>query len=235
MFNRKLHADAQISALKVQGIDPDTYFRELGEAMAKDKQDDLLSTALFSLAGGIGDQAGTVNDQNANTMTTAFISDAKALFGDRRGRLAGAFMHSTPYNALLKELGATPNLVTSIGEGVIRDDALISHVGMPIFVSDDLGLIDSTGPNVFRTFLLVRGALNLKVDDTVPLEIFKQSDKENAVMSATGEYNVEIFSKGYSYTDATVNPIASELEDHLHWELKVTNVKDSAGVFILSA
>ena len=234
VIDRKMNDDAQISALKKQGIDPTTYFRELGEAMAKDKMDDLLSTALFSLAGGIGKQATTINDQSANTMTTAFISDAKALFGDRRGRLMGAFMHSTPYNALLKELGATPNLVTSIGQGVIRDDALISHVGMPIFVTDDLGMTDSTGPDVFRTFLLVEGALSLQIDDTVPLEIFKQSDKENAVMSATGEYNVEIFSKGYSYTDAGVNPAAAALETHANWTLKSTDVKDSAGVFILT-
>ncbi len=234
VVDRIVSDDVQISALKKQGIDPGQYGRDVGAAVAKDQMDDMLATALSGLVGGIDKAAATKNNQAANFITSAFIQDTKALFGDRRNRLAGVFMNSSPFNVLMKELSGSPNLVTDLGAGVLRSDVLMIYLGVPIFVTDDASLVISGAPDTYRTLILVQNALKIDRDETLPLRAFEQLDKKNAVTSITSEYNLGIDQKGFSYTNATKNPLKSALATTANWTQKAASVKDVSGVELIT-
>jgi predicted metal-binding protein len=109
----------------------------------------------------------------------------------------------------------------------------------PVFVTDNSYLkVDKTSASgaydTYRTLFLTGAAVEVKKMQTLPIEAYVDRAYDNAMLAITGEHELELKVKGFSYTHATANPATSALATTSNWTKKCTSVKHGPGAILIT-
>lgn len=195
-----------------------------------------------ALRGAIGatSTVSHVNDESSQTVKTLQVTDvmdAKAIMGDRQGRLRVMVMHSKAWLSLKKNLVTGGNYsIQSLG-----DMTLLGNVpgleGMKILLFDDATKVAgaSAGLDAYYTFLLGEGAVTITPRPNSPQFTAVVSVRKGARSTeVTIEDHFALNLAGMAMTtDATGNPTAAELYDTANWtEAPSYDHRDFPAVYI---
>ena len=229
-----------ISDLKNQKIDPTVRSRQNGIALADDMMSDAIDQALNSFYGAISGISGLLNTDVAsgtaetNTLTVQRLFQTRKLFGDMHGKIAAWVMNSDAYFALMEQMGATPASATELASGVMVDAELLKISGSPIIVTDN-SILSVAATSVAgaqnRVFGIVRGGVQLKVMEGVPLKTWEDRTKTPIPTVTDIEYDIESRVAGVDFSYGTPgDPALSVVADSSNWTQVATSVKNCAGV-----
>lgn len=240
---RAVNDDQTVSALRKQGLDPAVVSRGMARGMAEDILLDAFTVSLAGLVGTMLKQSTTYNDDSAlsssNTISLANCWDTMQLLGDAQQNVVAVLMHSYQATALKKSLAASTAVGQTLGAGVVRDDVLTGHFMRPVFVTDNAYLkVDKTSASgaydTYRTMFLTGVAAEVKKMQTVEIEAYIDRAYDNAMLGITGEHELELRIKGFSYTHGTANPATSALATTSNWTKKCTSIKDGPGAILIT-
>ena len=244
VLSRSSNEDQTISALKKEGIDVAALSRNIANKFVNDKLKNAFASAVAALVGCLTKSSNTYLDKSAlssgNTISLNHCWDTLQLLGDMAGEVAVAVMHSYQATALKKTLGASANTAGDlIATGVIVDDVLSGHFMKPVIVTDNSNLLVAAGSssgayNTYRTLFLTGGAVMLKVMETLEAAAYIDRAYVNAMLGVTGEYEVELRAKGFSFSVGTKNPNDSTLATTGSWTQGATSVKHGPGALLIT-
>nr|BDD43937.1 hypothetical protein 1 [bacterium] len=211
----------------------------IGQQIAKSKMKDMVNTALLAGATALGTNAGNLLDitgESPNTLNYDSIPALLAKFGDNSPNLLHVVGHSKPIHDLLGDaLTVTVENVagTSINQGSIPS----MGKGLSMVDSPDLIVADgvTSGTDAYKTMFLAENALVIEQSEEETVWGGQVDGKENLLVRVQGEYAITIKVKGFDYTDTTANPADSALGTAGNWNLVASDVKSTAGVYILTA
>lgn len=198
----------------------------LAEKLALRCMEARLLDVFYALRGAIGatSTVSHVNDVSSNTVKTLALTDvmdAKAIMGDRQGRLRTMVMHAKAWLSLKKDLvsGSTYN-IQQVGDLTVLGN-IPGLEGMNILLYDDATKVAgaSAGLDAYYTFLLGEGAVTITPRPNVPEFTAVVSVKKGAKSTeVTIEDHYALNLAGMAMTtDATGNPTAAELYDTTNW------------------
>lgn len=204
----------------------------IGEQAAEAMIQDYLNTAAASLVAAIGNQASLVNDYSATgTAKLVELNTAAGKFGDRQMSLAAWLMHSKVFTDLTNEAITNTSQLYNVGNIRVMQDGL----GRRYVVTDAPALLTAGAPDKYNTVGLVPGAAMV---ETQPLLTMTQpkADQENMGTVWKGESSFTIGLKGYAWdiTNGGKSPTDAELATGSNWDVIATDLKDTAGVMLIS-
>lgn len=235
---RRYQFDKKLTDIKRIGYTEQEYSFIIGQQIAKAKIQDMLNSGLLSLGTALSSEAGNYLDITAdspNTLNYDSLPTLLAKFGDRSPALRHVVGHSKPIHDLLGDaLTVTVENVagTSINQGSIPS----MGKGLSMTDSSDLIVADgvSTGVDAYRSLFLQQDALRMEQSEEETVWGGQVDGKENLIVRVQGEYGITVKVKGFEYTDVA-NPTDALLGDNTHWSQVANSVKDTAGVYILTA
>jgi hypothetical protein len=242
-LSRGLNEDQTISALRLAGIDIRGLTTKIAQKFAEDTMKDALYAALSGLVGTMLKQSTSYLDISAlssnNTISVNACWNALQKLGDASTNVKCMLMHSYQATALKQALGASSSLGQVIGSGVVRDDSLSGHFLRPVFITDNTTLkVDATSASgaydTYRTLFLTEAAATVKKMTTVEVMAYEDRAYDNAMLGCTGEYELELGVKGFSYTQGTGNPTNSTIATTSSWTKRTTDIKNGPGVCLIT-
>ena len=171
--------------------------------------------------------------ETSKSLSYNYLVDLNASFGDKAGDIRAYAMHSVPFNQLFKD-GLTNYKIENVAGSQIVT-GVPGSMGRAIIVTDSPSLIDATGggtgPDVPSYFSLglTENAIVIEEseEETMVGEIV--TGKENLIYRVQGEHAFNVKVKGYSYTDAGINPDDTALAATANWTKKANDDKSTAG------
>lgn len=200
----------------------------IGEQAALGLIQDYLNTGAASLKSAIGANASLVNDYSlTGTAKLVELNNAAGKFGDRQQQLAAWLMHSKVFTDLTNEAITNTSRLYTIGNINVMQDGL----GRVYVVSDIPALLDTN----YHTLGLVQGAMMVETNSLTTMTQPKAST-ENMGVIWKGESSFTLGLKGYAWDTANggKSPTDAELATATNWDQVVTDVKDTAGVMLIS-
>lgn len=204
----------------------------IGEQAAEAMVQDYLNSASAALVAAIGQNANLVNDYSATgTAKLVELNTAAGKFGDRQQSLVAWLMHSKVFTDLTNEAITNTSQLYNIGNIRVIQDGL----GRRYVVTDAPALLTSGTPDKYNTVGLVQGGAMV---ETQPLLTMTQpkADQENMGTIWKGESSFTMGLKGYSWdtTNGGKSPTDAEIATGSNWDVIATDVKDTAGVMLIS-
>lgn len=223
--------------------DPAQIVQIVGDIIAEQAMDNMITNAINSVAGAIANVGATLAYSNGGTFASpkplSFIDLANGaqLFGDRSSKILVWLMQSTPAHSLLiNQLTNTERLFKWDTVNVIRD-----ATGRVIVISDTAALKLQTGngtstPDIFASIGLVPGAVTVLQQDDYFGNFDTRNGNENISSTYQAEWSYMVGVKGYAWdkTNGGHAPSQSALATGSNWDMYVTNIKDTAGVLVKS-
>jgi hypothetical protein len=240
---RAINDDQTVSALKTQGIDVNSFTRQMAQAIVEDVLLDSFGTAINGLVGTLTKAATTKSDisalSSANTISLNACWDAMQLLGDAAPSIKAIVMHSYQATALKKALAASSSIGQIIGAGVVMDDVLTGHFMRPVYISDNSTLkVNKTSASgaydTYRTLFLTGESAKVTKMQTVEVMAYEDRAYDNVMLGITGEHELELTVKGFSYTNATANPTGASLATASNWTQVASSVKHAAGALLIT-
>lgn len=163
------------------------------------------------------------------------INKARMKFGENYNRLRIMVMHSSVFFVLAQN--QTVNYSYDLGGGVTLYGGIPATLGMPFIVTDQPGLVYTTGggDTAYKTLLLTEGAVT--VGDASPINAGLNTilGKENIMHGYQAEWSMWNNVKGYQLKAAAgTNPSDSALTTVSNWEKWVADLRNTAGVLVKS-
>ena len=204
----------------------------IGEQAAIGMIQDYLNVGGSAIKGAITQNANLVNDYSATgTAKLVELNNAAGKFGDRQQSLAAWLMHSKVFTDLTNEAITNTSQLYNIGNIRVMQDGL----GRVYVVSDIPALVTAGSPNTYATIGLVPGGLMV---ETMPMITMTQpkADQENMGVIWKGESSFVLGAKGYAWdtTNGGKSPDDAALGTGTNWDQIASDVKDTAGVALLS-
>jgi hypothetical protein len=201
----------------------------IGEQAAKGMIQDYLNTGASCLKAAISGQASLINDiSGGSTATKLALNNTAAKFGDRQQSINGWLMHSSAYTALTNEsITNAAQLYTIDGINVMQDG-----LGRVYIVSDIPALFASS---FYHTLGLTQGALMVETNGLLT-QTTNNTAFQNMGVVWKGESSFTLGLKGYAWDIANggKSPTNAELATATNWDKIATDVKDTAGVMLIS-
>ena len=240
-INRKIGPVAATrDSFRKAGLSRNAMDLVVGQQAGVAMQVDMLNTGLRSLRAALSADAATFVNGGAATINTAGnmgLIDALAKRGDAAAGIVCWVMHSKVFFDLVKE-----QIAANIGgvSGAVFAEATPATLGRPVLVTDspDLVVTDgiAAGVDAYYTLGLTQGALLM--EETEGTEVVTQdiTGQENLVIRIQGEYAENIGLKGYSWdtVNGGENPTNAALATGTNWDVTYADMKDRAGVAIMS-
>ena len=242
-LSRFLNDDQTISALRMQGINIAGLSAKIAQKFTEDTIRNAFTSALSALAGTLLKASTTYNNvataSSSNTISLNHCWDTLQKLGDAAPLVKAMVLHSYQATALKKALGASSALGQVIGAGVVMDDSLSGHFLRPVFVTDNSVLkVDKTSSSgaydTYRTLFLTEAAASIKKMETVPVMAYEDRAYDNTMLGCTGEYELELGVKGFSYTVSSANPTDGTLATTSSWTQRTTSVKNGPGAVLIT-
>lgn len=239
---RAINDDQTVSALKTQGIDVNAFTAQMAKAIVEDVLLDSFGTAINGLVGTLLKATTTKNDISAlsasNTISLNVCWDTLQKLGDASPMVKAIVMHSYQATALKKALAASSSIGQVIGAGVVRDDVLTGHFMRPVYITDNATLkVDKTSASgaydTYRTLFLTGESAKVVKMQTVDVMAYEDRAYENVMLGISGEHELELTVKGFSYTNATANPTGASLATSSNWTQKTTSIKHGPGAILV--
>jgi len=214
-----------------ENADLEILSRKIGVQIAKGIQVDQLEAGLTSLVAAISAQAALTHTTSPEvTITTARLVDGLAQFGDAAARVKLWVMHSKVYFDLVKEQIAAN--IDGISNFNIQTAQPVT-LNRPVLVSDSASLVNGS---VFTTLGLTEGSVTLEDSEEESLMGDLITGQENLVVRLQGEfaYNVGIRGSAWDVANGGINPDSTALGTGSNWDSVMNDVKDLAGVAIVT-
>ena len=218
------------------GKSPEEFSALLGEALADAVMADMLNTSFSSLIAGVRKtDAMTVNAGAAATAVLSYdtMIDSMGKYGDRIDEIACFVMRSQDYFGLMKGnvVAATIDSVA----GATLNTGSVATLGKPVLVMDSPALVGkgAAAGDSGAVLALTTNAITCIGDDDFYLETKTVLGKENITIIWQGESQYGIDLKGYAY-DKTKTVNRTEIVKSANWTQVATNVKNTAGVLLLT-
>ena len=204
----------------------------IGEQAAIGMIQDYLNVAGGALKAAVEQNAALVNDHSGTgTAKLVELNSAAGKFGDRQMNLVAWLMHSKVFTDLTNEAITNTSQLYNIGNIRVMQDGL----GRVYVVSDVPELQVAGTPDKYHTLGMVPGAVMV---ETMPMITMTQpkADQENMGVIWKGESSFNIGLKGYAWdtTNGGKSPTDAELWTGTNWDQIATDVKDTAGVALIS-
>ena len=217
--------------------------RNMGEAvatistqMAGDMLQNKLNKAIGAFVGalrnadsGAGDR---LYDGTASTATLASLNNGSALLGDRSSQLAAWVMHSKSIHDIYgTALTNTERLFKFEGVQVVSDG-----FGRPLIVTDSTNLVETGSPNGYYQCGIVGGGIALEDNGDFITNVETSNGDENIQRTFQAEWSYNVGLKGYAWdaTNGGASPTNAEVLTGSNWDQISTDVKDTAGVLVLT-
>jgi hypothetical protein len=239
-LNRKLIPIAQTrdAFRKIFGrFDENTFTGLVAEQSANAMQLEMLNTTLAALTAALrGQTTSSITESSLGSVSTNALVTALAGLGDQASRIVCWLMHSKPYYDLVKSQ-ITSN-ITGISNFNIAQASPVT-LNRPVVVSDSSGLIlNPTSPdfNQYVTLGLVADAGVIENSEEQEVVVQDVTGQENLIVRIQGEYAYNLGLKGFQWDTANggTNPTATALATGTNWDPVFGNVKDRAGVALLT-
>ena len=214
-----------------ENADLEVLSRKLGVQIAKAIQIDQLEAGLTSLVAGISAQGALVQTVSPETViTTNRLVDGLALFGDAASRIDMWIMHSKVYFDLVKDqIGLN---IDGISNFNIANAAPVT-LNRPVLVSDSASLVNG---GIYTTLGLTQDAVVLEDSEEESMMGDLITGKDNLVVRLQGEfaYNIKLKGTAWDVANGGVNPDDTALGTGTNWDSVMDNVKDLAGISIVT-
>ncbi len=201
----------------------------LGEQAAKGMIQDYLNTGASCLRAAISGQATLVNDISASGIATKIaLNNAAAKFGDKQQSIGAWLMHSSVYTGLTNEsITNAAQLYTIDGINVMQDG-----LGR-VFVVSDIPALFAGG--FYHTLGLSAGSLMVETNGLLT-QTTNNTAFQNMGVVWKGESSFTVGLKGYAWDIANggKSPTNAELATATNWDLTASDLKDTAGVMLIS-
>ena len=224
-----------------QSADLEVISFTLGEQIAKAIQIDWLESGLTAVTAALENQADVYTNFTGSpdrTMTTDFLVQTLAQFGDAASRVRLWVMHSKVYydlvrNQIASNIDGTSNFNIATATPVT--------LNRPVLVTDSAALIRDADTGEaspiasepqYVTLGLSEDALVLEDSEEEMLYSDVITGKENIVARLQGEFAYNVKCKGFKWDTANggVNPDNTALATGTNWDAVMDSFKDFAGV-----
>jgi hypothetical protein len=218
------------------GKSPEEFSALLGEALADAVMADMLNTSIGSLIAAIQKtDAMTVNAGAAAATVLSYdtMIDSMGKYGDRLDSIACFVMRSQDYYGLMKG-NVVAATIDSIA-GATLNTGSVATLGKPVLVTDSPALLGkgAAADDSGAVLALASNAITCIGDDDFYLETKTVLGKENITIIWQGESQYGVDLKGYAY-DKTKAVNRPEIAKAANWTQIATNVKNTAGVLLLT-
>lgn len=209
----------------------------IAEQAANAMQIEMLNTTIASLVAALKNQAASyVTEPSLGAVSTNTLVSGLAAMGDRASRVVAWLMHSKPYYDLVKNQIAAN--ITGVSNFNVAQGSPLS-LNRPIIVSDSSALIahlNSPDVNDYYTIGLVSDAAVVENSETEEVVIQDVTGLDTLVVRYQGEYAYNLGLKGFKWDVANggINPIAAAIATGSNWDTAYTDMKDRAGVAIMT-
>lgn len=221
---------------KIFGNFSETEFSGLvAEQMANAAQLEMLNSALNAGVAALRGVSASYHLQSSlGVMDTNTLIDALAKMGDRADRVVAFVMHSKPYYDLVK--GQTAANITGISNFAIQTASPVT-LNRPVIVTDAVGLRPLLSPDIgYYTLALTQDALVVENSEEQEVVLQDVTGLEQLAVRIQGEYAYNLGVKGFKWDVANggANPTDATLITGSNWDTAYTDVKDRAGVAIMT-
>jgi hypothetical protein len=218
------------------GDSPETMSFIIGQMAAEEAAASMLNRGLIAVTTAIAGVAALNFDATAETTKTLkaqWLHRASALLGDRATSLVAWVMHSKPWFDMGEDQ-LTSN-VTGIANVVIYGGTP-GTLGLPVLVTDSPSLVNAGSTPTYETLGLVSDAVVVTESQERQLASETKTGGENLTISWQAEYAFNVRPKGFKWDIASggPNPTDAALGTTTNWDQVVTDIKDCAGVRVLT-
>jgi hypothetical protein len=216
------------------GLDAAQMSLIVGRMVADAKTANFLDAGLLAAQACLAKQATTQYDATSETTATLthhHLLAGLAKLGDAAQRITCWVMHSKVYFDLMRQT-LTDNLA-GVAHLTVRAGS-VETLGLPVVVTDSAALLHAGTPNTYSTLGLVRDGLVLteSEDETVAAEMV--TGKQQLLFRIQGEYAFNVRVRGFAFSTALANPTDAQLTDSANWTLVAGDIKNAAGIEILT-
>lgn len=209
----------------------------IGEQAAVAMQIEMLNSGLAACRAALYEQtASRFTQSSLGSMDTATLVDGLAKLGDRADRIVCWVMHSHTYFALTKtQIAANIDGVSNFN---VASGTPVT-LNRPVIVTDSASLINQiASPDVdnYHTLGLTADAIICEDTEQTDVVVDDVTGLDNLVVRYQGEYAYNLGLKGFKWDvgNGGANPTAVNLALGSNWDLAFTDVKDRAGVDIVT-
>lgn len=239
-LNRKISPVAQTrdAFRKIFGSFSTTEFSGLvAEQVAQIMQLEMLNSSLAAVRAALKQQSASyVTEASLGSISTNSLVSALAAMGDKADRIVCWVMHSKPYYDLVKNQIAAN--ITGVSNFNVAQGSPMS-LGRPIIVTDSTSLIanlNSPDVNDYFTLGLTADAVVCENSEEQEVVIQDVTGLENLAVRIQGEYAYNMTLGGFKWDVANggANPDATALALGTNWDTAYTDVKNRAGVCLMT-
>ena len=238
-INKGYLVESTLDSFKKLGEDDREMSFVLGQQLGLQIMDQYMSSALSALVGGFGVAAVSADlrhDASSGAISSAHLNTAISKMGDAGSRVTMLVMHSKPYYDLIGD---------QIAEKLLEVTAFNLFQGTPATFGRPVLVVDapalwtggsstaSSADDVYHTFGLVQGALNIKESEDKSSLGEVVGGKHNLIARVQGEYAYNTRMKGMDYTGAA-NPADSVLATSSNWAKVAADKRSLMGVDLLT-
>jgi hypothetical protein len=218
--------------------DPAEAAAALGKQMAVDMLQDMLNTGVMAgvaaLSGNAAIQYDATGDTPA-TMTLGAQNNAAAKFGDKSNSIVAWIMHSAPSHKLIGNSIAGNN-----GTQFLFRYETLNILADPfgrIYVVSDIPALHITGtPDTYNTLGLQPGAITVDRNADFEANVVDLNGNENITRTyqAQWTYNVGVYGYAWDKAAGGHSPTDAALAMSTNWDQIATDIKNTAGVLLLT-
>lgn len=239
-LNRKIGPVAQTrdAFRKLMARFDQTEFSGLvAEQAATAMQIEMLDTGLLAARAALRQQTASYFTQSSlGTMDTLTLIDGLAKMGDRADRVVCWVMHSKVYYNLVKE--QVVRNIDGVSNFNVASGTPIT-LNRPVIVTDSASLkTQLNSPDVDNYFTLGLTADAVICEDTEQADVVVDdvTGKENLIVRYQGEYAYNLGVKGFKWdvANGAANPNSTAVALGTNWDVAFSDVKDRAGVCIMT-
>lgn len=202
----------------------ETISRQFAEALVADQ----LNTCIRALVAAIGGQVSLTKDVSGGaSIDQSVLNDSHALFGDMSGSLVASVMNGAQYHKLIGlNIANAQNLYTATNVRVV------DILGKKVIVTDSPAL---SGVGTYKVLSLVpnAGVVSDAKDPIVNIQTVNGSTRVESSLQADYDFSLQIKGFGWDMVNGGKSPTDAEIGTSTNWDLKVSNVKNAAGVIAI--
>lgn len=209
----------------------------IAEQAANAMQIEMLNTAVAGTVAALKNQAASYYTEGSlGTISTQTLVNAMAKMGDRSSRIVAWVMHSKVFfNLLLNQIAAN---ITGISNFNISE-ANAASLGKPIIVTDSASLtanLNSPDITNYYTLGLVENGVVVENSEEEEVVVQDVTGGETLSVRIQGEFAYNLGVRGFKWdtSNGGINPTASALTTGSNWDLAYSDVKERAGVLIMT-
>ena len=227
-INRYSYIQNTLDSFKKIGQGEANFSQEVGVLTAMAAAEDQFNTAIYALMGSLQTTNGlAVQGDGTTDIDFKGVNALRFAYGDNYDAVKVLIMHSTTAK-VFTDLNIDEK--TDISVDTIQT-AQIASLGIPILITDSPALAMTAGKGILA---LTEQACLLVDSEASTADIQRIQGQENLMLSLQREWAFNISIKSVSYTDTTVSPADTDLEDPLNWTFTASDTKAAPGVIFNS-